>query len=153
MKSKFKKIINKRILFFIIIFLCISDDGFSQDFSLEFDIILATKNSAQGMDSRLNTFASYLNPLLNFSSYRLISRETLNLKLKEKKLISLPKSDSLYVEATEIQSGQITFDIDKIGSIIYKGSITLKKGGAIILHCSSYDEGELFVAIRNTSRR
>ncbi|MBN2143682.1 MAG: hypothetical protein JW774_03565 [Candidatus Aureabacteria bacterium] len=122
--------------------------GQAEVISVQVDVILA-QNSPGGVDPQIRNVQSKLTKVFNFSSYRLISRETVPVNINKKSVVSLPEGGilSLMLTAQNNDQAVIQAEIQKGISSLLNTQFRLKKGGTIILNGPSTSEGVTLVGV------
>ena len=106
-----------------------------------------------GLDPRLESLQKRLKAF-SFSSYKLISEQTLALTLNGKQTVTLPDNHSLEVTAREVEkSGKIRVHLHVIGgdkqSKLVDTEYAIEPGGDLVVGGMKHEDGALLVALHH----
>jgi hypothetical protein len=110
--------------------------------------VLASQGSAF-IDPELSSLAQELKSLFRYSSYQLLSKDRLFLKLKERGTVSLPGRRILRITPTDIQGKRVELQlvILKKKKQIFETVIQLLNNGSIIVGGPRHKDGSLLFNI------
>ena len=112
------------------------------------DTILASRNGS-GVDAQLKRHVGELQSMFNYTSYRLLSSESLNLKAGQSGTVSLPGSRRLKITPQKIRGSRadIALTMMKKKRTVFQTQIQLLNHGSLFVGGPTYKNGNLIFKI------
>lgn len=149
-RMKFKKRI-------ILLLLAVLTGGLTEPVRSEpkINIVIKTVLASQGdkfADPRLSDLIRELESVFKYSSYRLLSRNSMNLRMKETGTASLPDDRVLKITLLQIKGNRasLRLEISKKDRQIFQTVVQLLNKGAITVGGPKYKGGYLLFNISNS---
>lgn len=116
-------------------------DGF-----IDVSVILAQRDN-HGIDSRIKFLHEKLSSILNYHSYRLISKDSIEVKIKETKLLSIPEKGSLILQPIIYENNYLAIKIEVKGQRSFTAVVKISKKSGIIIRGPTTVEGDILIYI------
>ena len=112
------------------------------------DTILASR-SGSGVDGQLKPYVGELQSMFNYTSYRLLSSESLNLKAGQSGTVSLPGNRRLKITPHKIRGkrADIALQMMKNKRTVFQTQIQLLNHGSLFVGGPKYQDGNLIFKI------
>ncbi|MBC2712769.1 MAG: hypothetical protein HGJ94_17800 [Desulfosarcina sp.] len=112
------------------------------------DTILAARNDS-GIDPQLKRHIGELQSMFNYTSYRLLSSESLNLRVGQSGMVSLPGDRRLKITLHQIHSrrADISLQMMKQKRTVFQTQIQLLNRGSLFVGGPKYQNGNLIFKI------
>ncbi|MFO7716379.1 hypothetical protein [Desulfosarcina sp.] len=115
------------------------------------DTILAGRDDAV-VDPQLSRHIGELQAMFNYTSYRLLSTENLNLNMGQSGLVSLPGDRRLKITPHKIRGGRadISLKMIKQNRTVFETQIQLLNRGSLFVGGPNFQNGNLIFKISST---
>jgi len=122
-----------------------------QSCRISVDTILAARNDTV-VDPQLKRHISELQSMFNFTSYRLLSSESLNLGVGQSGMVSLPGDRRLKISPQKIHGSRanLSLQMTKQKRTVFKTQVQLLNRGSLFVGGPAYRNGNLIFKISST---
>jgi hypothetical protein len=119
-----------------------------QSFRISVDAILAARNNS-GVDPQLKRHIGELQSLFNFTSYRLLSSENLNLRAGQPGIVFLPGDRQLKITPHKISASRADLSLQMLKNkrTVFQTQIQLLNRGSLFVGGPNYQNGNLIFKI------
>jgi len=119
-----------------------------QSFRISVDAILAARNDS-AVDPQLKRHIGELQSMFNFTSYRLLSSESLNLRAGQPGIVSLPGDRQLKITPHKIRASRADLSLQMLKNTrtVFQTQIQLLNRGSLFVGGPNYQNGNLIFKI------
>ncbi|GAB6905624.1 conserved exported hypothetical protein [Desulfosarcina cetonica] len=121
------------------------------NYQISVDTILAARGDTV-IDSQLKRHINDLRAMFNYTSYRLIGSETLNLRVGQSGMVSLPGDRRLRITPQKIvgKRADLSLQMMKNGQTVFQSKIQILNRGSLFVGGPTYMNGNLIFRISST---
>lgn len=137
------------VLFFFPVFMTLPMNLVHADKAININIKTILASEQGPVDPRLKGFINEIKPLFNYSSYELLSQNSLTIRDRTKKTVGLPGNRSLKITSKGISGKRVTLQLEiyKKNNRIFQTIIQLRNKSSITIGGPKHKRGNLLFNI------